>query len=370
MARIFISYRRDDSSNQARLLRRDLSLRFGANAVFRDTSNIRLGDNFVDAINAEIATAAVGLILIGPHWLARDSEGRRRIDNPGDFVRVEVAALLNGDVVVIPVLVENATMPSEEALPPELRALAFNNGISISEEDDDAWEFDVNRLSKRIAEVLGVPTQLPPPSNPRPTPPPITSPRVDEGGTGTGTGMAPGLSAFNSLVGVGILAAFVILIFVVRAIVLADAPATLTPPAATAVPTTAPTAVPTTAPTAVSTRIRPVAVSKPSSGPFIIVFSSDKQSKGSEDEIRNAPPALARDGRVYKVYYVNVGNDDFWYAATLGPYVKPEDAANDRATLAVGKGPEAVTIEDFSTWCREMVPAAASQVGYDTCPVP
>ncbi|UVJ44301.1 tetratricopeptide repeat protein [Pseudomonas sp. LS1212] len=144
MPRIFISYRREDSQALAGRLFDRLAQRFGKDRVFRDIDAIEAGANFAEVIGERIGGCDVLVALIGTRWLeAEDGEGRRRLDLPHDFVRVEIAAALDQRKLVIPVLIEGTTMPSREVLPEELAPLADRNALPIS---DARFDFDVGRL--------------------------------------------------------------------------------------------------------------------------------------------------------------------------------------------------------------------------------
>jgi len=111
-AGVFISYRRDDSAGYAGRIHERLASVLGEDAVFRDFDDLRPGMDFASAIEQEISSCTVLLVLIGERWLeARDARGRRRIDDPGDFVRIEVSRALSRNVRVIPVLLGGASMP-------------------------------------------------------------------------------------------------------------------------------------------------------------------------------------------------------------------------------------------------------------------
>ena len=153
MGTIFISYRRDDSSGYAGRIHDLLAERFGAGRVFRDVSAIPGGVDFPRAIEDAIAAADAVVVVIGRDWLTiRDAAGARRLDDPDDFVRLEIAAALDGGVLVIPVLVEGATMPPPEGLPPSLAPLSRLNALEIS---DSRWEYDSGRLVERLEAVTG-----------------------------------------------------------------------------------------------------------------------------------------------------------------------------------------------------------------------
>jgi hypothetical protein len=148
MQAIFISYRRDDSEGQAGRLYDDLSRRFGNSFVFMDVAAIEPGLDFRKVIDHNVASCGVLLAVIGPTWLdATDEAGRRRLDNPTDFVRLETASALKRDIPVVPVLVHGAKMPKAEQLPEDLRELAYRNGLELTH---TRWDSDVAVLIKAL----------------------------------------------------------------------------------------------------------------------------------------------------------------------------------------------------------------------------
>jgi len=152
-SRIFISYRRGDSSGHAGRLSDRLIAEFGEAHVFMDVDTIEPGADFVEYIDEAVGSCDVLIALIGDEWLdCRDAQGTRRLDDPEDFVRLEVAAGIQRDIRVIPVLVEGATMPRTEELPEPLRRLARRHALEVS---DSRWRQDVNRLVETIHKVLG-----------------------------------------------------------------------------------------------------------------------------------------------------------------------------------------------------------------------
>jgi CHASE2 domain-containing sensor protein len=132
----FISYRRDQAAFAANSLRKELAARFGESSVFKDTHAIHAGTEWPREIQEAILGASVMLVLIGPYWLdARSADGRRRLDYPGDWVRLEIAAgLRRPELVVVPVLLDGAAPPFADALPAELRPITTRNAISLSGE--------------------------------------------------------------------------------------------------------------------------------------------------------------------------------------------------------------------------------------------
>lgn len=144
MSGIFISYRRDDASGQAGRLFDRLKERFSEDHVFMDVTDLKPGQDFVTEIERALEGSDVMLAVIGPQWLdAMDSDGRRRLDDPEDFVRREVATALARKATVIPVLVRGAVMPDAAALPEPLRPLARRQAIELS---DKRWKDDVDDL--------------------------------------------------------------------------------------------------------------------------------------------------------------------------------------------------------------------------------
>jgi len=108
MPAIFISYRRGDAEGEAGRLFDDLSAQFGAKAIFMDVMDIKPGRDFRKVIDENVSSCGVLLAMIGKGWInARDDAGRRRLDDPQDFVRLETASALKRDIPVIPVLVRN-----------------------------------------------------------------------------------------------------------------------------------------------------------------------------------------------------------------------------------------------------------------------
>lgn len=132
MPRIFISYRRDDTGYIAGMLAERLEEVFGKEAVFIDVDAIPLGVDFREYLNQAVAKSDLMLALIGDDWLnVKNAQGLRRLDDPADFVRIEIEAALKQKISVIPVLLAQANMPLESELPPSLQSLAFRNAAEI-----------------------------------------------------------------------------------------------------------------------------------------------------------------------------------------------------------------------------------------------
>jgi hypothetical protein len=158
MKDIFISYRREDSSDVTGRIFDRLKTRFGENRLFTDVSSIPLGNDFRAVITDAVESCQVVLVIIGRQWLTIGSGAARRIDEPADYVHIEVAAALNRQIPVIPVLVENASMPRPADLPPALAELAYRNAIPVRSDPD--FDHDIERLSLQLSEILRRPRRL------------------------------------------------------------------------------------------------------------------------------------------------------------------------------------------------------------------
>jgi hypothetical protein len=150
--RIFMSYRRDDADYPASWLYDRLVTRFGRDQVFKDVDSIELGDDFAEVITNAVGTCDVLLALIGTQWLtATDEAGNRRLDDPDDFVRLEIEAALERNVRVIPILLSNAAMPRAGQVPASLAKLMRRQALQLS---PNRFEFDTGRLLRVIDKTL------------------------------------------------------------------------------------------------------------------------------------------------------------------------------------------------------------------------
>ena len=131
MAQIFISYRRTDTAYLAATLSDKLQERFGADSVFFDVDSIPPGVDFREYIDKAVGQCKVLLALIGDNWFGADGQGNRRIDEQDDYVRVEIESALKRKIPVIPVLVENARMPSARELPASIEKMALRNASEV-----------------------------------------------------------------------------------------------------------------------------------------------------------------------------------------------------------------------------------------------
>lgn len=148
MARIFVSYRRDDTQGEASHLVADLRRRYGEAAVFMDLTTIGPGEDFAQVIERALQDCAVVLVLLGRRWLdVRDSEGRRRLDDSADWVRQELKIALSKQLRIVPLVVQGASIPAAGDLPEELRPLLRHNGHELSAK---RWDYDFGQLAEVI----------------------------------------------------------------------------------------------------------------------------------------------------------------------------------------------------------------------------
>jgi tetratricopeptide (TPR) repeat protein len=149
--RVFISYRREDSAAYARQVYDRLSNEFGREHIFFDIDKLEPGVDFVERIDEAVGSTDVLIAIMGNSWSTAKDRGKRRLDNPEDFVRLEVGAgLRHSDVRVIPVLVHGAEMPRVEKLPKELAQLVRRNALRL---DDERWDHDLDRLVRALRGV-------------------------------------------------------------------------------------------------------------------------------------------------------------------------------------------------------------------------
>ncbi len=149
---IFINYRRDDTAYAAGRLYDRLSEHFGKSNVFMDIDAIELGVNFRERIEDAVGHCDVLIVMIGKQWLnIKNERGHRRLDEPNDFVRLEIMAALQRGIHVIPILIDGACMPSLTELPGDLSPLSERNGLEIRHSH---FTDDANRLINGIESIL------------------------------------------------------------------------------------------------------------------------------------------------------------------------------------------------------------------------
>jgi hypothetical protein len=149
---IFISYRRDDSAGYAGRITDSFEEYFGKDNVFGDIDSIEPGLDFSEAIERALESSEVLVAVIGKNWLtATDAAGRKRLQDPHDYVRMEIAVALQRNLRVVPVLVQGAAMPSTDELPDDLAPLSRRNAFEIH---DSSWRDDLRHLITALDGVL------------------------------------------------------------------------------------------------------------------------------------------------------------------------------------------------------------------------
>lgn len=170
MSRIFICYRRQDAPGEAGRIADWLDRHFGEHEVFMDVTELKPGVDFVDEIEKEVGSVDALVAVIGREWTsATNEQGARRLDDPTDWVRLEIGTALRRNVRVIPVLVRGATMPKLDELPDDLHGLRRRNALELTETQ---WRAGIEQL----IEALDAPFRPAPtpayPTHPSPALPP------------------------------------------------------------------------------------------------------------------------------------------------------------------------------------------------------
>ena len=159
--KIFLSYRREQAAADAGRLHDLLRRELGPTSVFIDVDNIPLGTNFVKHLNSQLQGCDALLAVIGPNWLdARDEHGNRRLDDPNDFVRMELAGALQRDIPVVPILLGGTKIPPADQLPSDLQELSFRSGLDLRHSSFDA---DVSRLVQELKQLASSVSKTPVP---------------------------------------------------------------------------------------------------------------------------------------------------------------------------------------------------------------
>ncbi|HEX8736542.1 MAG TPA: toll/interleukin-1 receptor domain-containing protein [Pyrinomonadaceae bacterium] len=198
MAIIFINYRRSDSSGWTRGLHERLADGFGAHSIFYDVDDITIGENFVASVIQNLSNCRIMLTVIGPNWLnATNADGTRRLDHPDDHVRREIEMAMQRNLMIIPVLVGGAAMPSPRQLPPSIAALSTRNALSVS---DSRFSDDMERLIRVIQSVCG--------TAPRPQQQQFTAPPRKKGFSGKSFILGSAVALIIGILGVIFIIAF------------------------------------------------------------------------------------------------------------------------------------------------------------------
>jgi formylglycine-generating enzyme required for sulfatase activity len=149
---VLISYRRDDDPHAVDRLCAALKESLAPSEVFLDIDNVPIGIDFEEYLKAQVSRCRVLLAIIGPRWLQiRSENGERRLDDPHDFVRIEIQAALDRNIPLVPVLLDNTSMPSSDDLPASLKPLAKRQNWEITRK---RFRTDVAALAERLKPLL------------------------------------------------------------------------------------------------------------------------------------------------------------------------------------------------------------------------
>jgi hypothetical protein len=155
MSKILISYRREDSADVTGRIYDWLIQQFDRDSVFKDVDSIPLGVDFRTYLDERVAKCQVFLAVIGRYWMRkRGGKGKSRLEDPGDYVRIEIESALKRGIPVIPVLVGGASIPPADRLPVSIQDLAFRNGVAIRTDPD--FHHDMDRLLKSLKQQIQV----------------------------------------------------------------------------------------------------------------------------------------------------------------------------------------------------------------------
>jgi hypothetical protein len=153
MHNIFLSYRHHDSADVTGRIYDRLIQHFGREAIFKDVDSLPFGIDFRTYLDNVVGQCKVLLAVVGDHWMSTDPHTEKpRIEDPRDFVRIEIESALQRDIPVIPLLVRGATMPSEEELPPSLHGFAYRHAAVVRPDPD--FNHDINRLLRNLESYL------------------------------------------------------------------------------------------------------------------------------------------------------------------------------------------------------------------------
>jgi hypothetical protein len=151
--KIFISYRVQDTAGETGRLVDDLKRSFADDQIFLDIENLEPGADFVETIEKSLDTCDVVLAVIGPRWVGSREGQSSRINEPNDWVRLEVGTALKRNIRVVPVLVDGGTLPNADQLPPDLQPLLRRQAIEIS---NKRWRYDTDQLIQFLINSAGI----------------------------------------------------------------------------------------------------------------------------------------------------------------------------------------------------------------------
>ncbi len=164
MSKIFVSYRRDDSADVTGRIHDRLRTRFGEGNVFKDVDSIPFGVDFRKHLQAAVNRCDVLLAVIGDRWCKiTDQAGKRRLDDPTDFVRIEIESAIERQIPVIPLLVRGASIPAATELPASLQALVYHNGTVVRADPDFHRDMDrvINALEQHLHSGVAAGQEIP-----------------------------------------------------------------------------------------------------------------------------------------------------------------------------------------------------------------
>jgi hypothetical protein len=152
MSTIFLSYRRGDAKGTTGRLFDWLEEHYGSDGIFMDTDDIPLGVDFRKHIQRYIAQAEVLLAVIGSQWNGLGPNGKRRLSDKADWIRIEIQLALEAQVAVVPLFVDGTDLPIPGRLPRSLRELAFHQAEHIDSGRDFPSHFE--RLVKKLDKLI------------------------------------------------------------------------------------------------------------------------------------------------------------------------------------------------------------------------
>jgi serine/threonine protein kinase len=152
--KVFISYRRSDSALMAAIIYDRLVEEFGVESVFFDIDHIPIGSDFRKVLHDAVTQCSVLIVLMGDRWVdCTDEDGRRRLDNDDDFVRIEVECALERNIPVVPVMLGHQRMPTKDELPPSLQELRHRHAAQIVAGREVGKHID--DLVKSLRKIIG-----------------------------------------------------------------------------------------------------------------------------------------------------------------------------------------------------------------------
>ena len=153
MSKIFISYRRQESGDIVGRIFDHLSNVFTKHNIFKDVDNIGAGENFRNVITDAIKNSQVLLLIIGREWIkVKGPNGIRRIDDPNDYVRIEIETAIENKIRIIPILIGDTNLPSPDKFPLQIRNITNFNAVKIRNDPD--FKKDINHLVSELRKVV------------------------------------------------------------------------------------------------------------------------------------------------------------------------------------------------------------------------